>query len=237
MSFISKLVFLLLLSSLLFQKIAHAQQTFLIRGVVLEQNTKLRIALAEVKNKRTGLSVGSNDMGFFMINVALGDTLLVTKRNFEELRTVVANAKDLILFLHKGNLLNEVTIVGQTKKFDLENIRRDYKDKGSFYAGKPPLLSFLFSPLTAFYELFGKTPQQAKRFNRMYQSEIQATYIEHFFNKTLINKHTGLTGPDLDTFLINYRPDFEKVKNWTTYDGIKWINDSYKKFADTKLIK
>ncbi len=217
---------------------AFCQQNVLLNGVVFEKNTKVRVALVEVKNKQTGISVGTNDLGIFSIKVGFGDTLVLIKRNFEPMEVVVKSSKDLILYLNKGNVLNEILIKGQTKKKALEGVRKDFRGKGTFYGGKPPLLSFIFSPLTAFYELFGKTPKQARRFSRMYQNELQDSYVDQFFNKSLINHHTGLAGKELEDFMINNRPDYETAKSWTSYDGLKWITDKYKKYSDTaKVIK
>lgn len=212
---------------------AFAQQNFTVNGVLFEHASKNRIALAEIKNKQSGFSSGSNDIGLFSIKATIGDTLLITKRNFNDLQVVVSNNKDLVLYLNKGTMLNEVTVTGQTKKQTLDAMKKDYRGKGSFYGGKPPVLSFLFSPLTAFYELFGKTPKQARRFNKMYQTEMQDSQVDQLFNKTTINQQTGLTGKELENFLVNYRPTFEQAKNWNVYDSIKWINESYKKYSDT----
>lgn len=210
-----------------------AQQSSTLNGVILENATKNRVALAEIRNKQTGFSTGSNDIGFFSIKANIGDTLLITKRNFSDLEVVVRTTKDLVLYLNKGTTLNEVVITGQTKKQALNELKKDYRNKGSFHGGKPPMLSFLFTPLTAFYELFGKTPKQARRFNRMYESEMQDSHVDQFFNKTTISQQTGLSGKELEDFMVNYRPDYEHAKNWNTYDGIKWINDSFKKYSDT----
>lgn len=216
--------------------IVLAQQEFLLNGVIFENGTKVRIALAEVKNKRSGFSSGSNDLGIFSIKANIGDTLLITKRNFNDLEVVVRTTRDLMLYFNKGTILNEVVITGQTKKQTLEELKKDYRGKGSFHAGKPPVLSFLFTPLTAFYELFGKTPKQARRFNRMYQTEMQDSHVDQFFNKITINQHTGLAGKQLEDFMVNYRPDYEQAKNWNAYDAIKWINESYKKYSDTARV-
>jgi hypothetical protein len=230
----SKLKYLLCFAlPLLIAGTLHAQQDFAVTGVLFEKGSTIRIALAEVKNKRSRFSVGSNDIGIFTIKASIGDTLLVTKRNFSDLQVVVKDSKDLVLYLNKGTMLNEVVVTGQTKKQALNEVKKDFKNKGSFYGGKPPLLSFIFSPLTAFYELFGRTPKQARRFNQMYQSEMQDSHVDQYYNKTIINQQTGLTGKELEDFLVNYRPTYDQAKNWNVYDGIKWINDSYKKYSDT----
>ncbi|MES2417491.1 MAG: hypothetical protein V4541_04855 [Bacteroidota bacterium] len=226
------LIFLSFLLLLLPSKAVRAQD-FKLNGAVFEKGQNVRIALAEITNKRNRYSVGSNDIGLFTIKASIGDTLLIIKRGFNDMEVVVKAASDLIVYLNRGITLNEVVINGESKKQTLDNIRKDFKGKGSFYGGKPPFLSFLFSPLTAIYELIGKTPKNARRFNNYYQTEIQQTHIDGFFNKPIINKNTGLTGKELDDFMINYRPTYEQAKKWTSYDGLKWITDSYKKYADT----
>ena len=232
----AKLIFSLFSAIMFIGKASFAQREFNISGVIFENQTKIRMALVEIKNKRSGFSTGSNDLGIFSIKAILGDTLLVTKRNFNDMEVIVKNDRDLVLYINKGATLNEVVITGKTKKQALDELKEAYRNKGSYYGGKPPL-SLLNplggSPLTFLYELFGKTPKQAKRFNRMYQNEMQDGQVDQFFNKTVINKQTGLTGLKLEDFLVEYRPTYEQAKNWNVYDGIKWINDSYKKYSDT----
>lgn len=217
-----------------------AQEEFKLTGVIFEKATNIRIALAEVTNKRNKYTVGSNDLGLFTIKALVGDTLIINKRNFSPLMLKVTSPKDVITYLIRdANMLNEVTVFGQTKKQELSAIKRDYRNKGSFYAGKPPFLSFIFTPLTAIYELIGKTPRNARRFNNMYVTEIQNNQVDQLFNKSSINENTGLNGKELENFMVNYRPDYDKAKNWTVYDATKWIKDSYKKYSDTvkKTIK
>ncbi|WP_316810639.1 hypothetical protein [Pedobacter heparinus] len=222
----------LFLAVLLFSLPAAAQD-FLLGGVVFEKGTSNRIARSEIVNKRTGYRVNSNDLGLFQIRAIVGDTLLVMKTNFSDAETVVSSSKDILVYLTGSRMLKEVNISGQTKKQELDELKRDYKNKGSFYQGKPPFLSFLFKPLTAVYELIGRTPKNARRFGRYYETELQQTQIDGFFNEFLIQNNTDLKGPDLEKFMLDYRPEYEKARNWTQYDAVKYIRDSYKKYADT----
>lgn len=208
-------------------------QDFKLNGVVFERESKQRVALVEITNKRNKYSIGSNDIGIFTVKASIGDTLLIIKRGFNDQEIVVKSTSDLIIYLNRGISLNTVEIKGESKKQTLDAIKRDFKNKGSFYAGKPPFLSFLFTPLTALYELVGRTPKNARRFSRYYATEMQQSHIDAFFNKSIISTNTGLTGKELDNFMINYRPEFEQSKNWNTYDGLKWIKESYKKYLDT----
>lgn len=208
-------------------------QDYLLGGVVTERGTTNRIAAAQVINKRNGFRVSSNDFGLFQIRASTGDTLLVTKMNFSDAEVVVTGAKDIQVYLMGSQMLKEVNIKGQTKKQELDEMKREYRNKGSFYQGKPPFLSFLFKPLTAVYELFGRTPKNARRFGRYYETELQQTHIDGLFNEFLIQSNTDLKGKDLEQFMLDYRPEYEKSKNWAQYDAIKYIRDSYKKYTDT----
>lgn len=208
-------------------------QDFRVDGVVFDKETKQRIALAEISNKRSKYTVGSNDIGIFIMKASFGDTLVIMKRGYNDQEIVVKTANDLIIYLNRGISLNTVEIRGESKKQTLDAIKRDFKNKGSFYAGKPSFLSFIFTPITAIYELVGRTPKNARRFNRYYTTELEQTHIDAFFNKSIISTNTGLTGKALDNFMIIYRPEYEQAKNWNTYDGLKWIKESYKKYTDT----
>ena len=212
---------------------AALAQEVVVRGVVFERGTSNRIAGAEVANKRSGFKVISDDFGTFQLKAISGDTLLIIKRDFSDAEAVVQGGKDILVYLDRGRMLRQVDISGQTKKQELQELKRDYKNKGSFYQGKPPFLAFLFKPLTAVYELIGRTPRNARRFGRYYETEMQQSLIDKFFNDYSVQKNTDLKGQELENFMLNYRPEYEKAKNWAEYDAVKYIRDSYKKYTDT----
>ncbi|WP_449435835.1 hypothetical protein [Pedobacter steynii] len=229
--YLNILVFLLVLVASVSS--VSAQQEIILKGAVIEKGTSTRVAAAQVINKRLGISVISSDFGLFQIKAVPGDTLLVVKIEYSDAEAVVPAGKDLIVYLDRGRTLKEVNITGQTKKQELNDIKRDFKNKGAFYQGKPPFLSFLFKPLTAVYELFGRTPKNARRFGRYYETEMQQTLIDGFFNEIIIQNNTDLKGESLEKYMMDYRPEYEKVKNWTEYDAVKYIRESYKKYTDT----
>jgi hypothetical protein len=213
--------------------VVSAQDDFQLSGVIMVKGSTTRVALAEITNKRTQYTVGSNDLGIFQIKAIVGDTLLVIKRSFSDVEQVVLSDRDMIIYLNMGNTLSQVNIRGQSKKQELDQLKQDFRDKGSFYEGKPPLLSYIFAPLTALYELFGSTPKKARRFGKYYNTELQQTTIDGFFNESLIQQNTQLEGKDLENFMLNYRPEYSKSRNWTEYDAVKYIRDSYKQYTDT----
>lgn len=212
-------------------------QNFVLKGVVIEKGSNVRVALAEITNLNNKMGTTSNEIGLFQLNARIGDTLLVKKRNLTDQKLVVKTDDDLVIYLVRGStMLEEVTVKGQTKKQEMEEIKRDFKNSGSFYAGKPPLIllnPFGGSPLTFFYELFGKTPVRARNFNRYYKKELGLIEIDKFFNKSLVTSYTTLRGKELDKFLLDYYPSSSMASNWNNYDAVKYIKESAKQYTDT----
>lgn len=216
-----------------FTTIAFAQQQ-VVKGVVIERGSNIRIALADITNLRTKLGVGSNDLGLFQIQAKLGDTLLITKRDHADARVAVTGAQDLVVYLSRAsNQLKDVNVFADVKKQNLEEVKSEYKRKGSFYGGKPPFLSFLFSPLTAIYELVGRTPRNARRFGRYADNEIKQSEIDRYFNQSIIKNNSSLRGDSLEKYMLNCRPSYNQAEHWNSYDYIKYIKESAKNFTDT----
>ena len=197
-----------------------------IRGVIFQKGTSVRVAGATIENLRYPGASQSDKLGEFNIGAALGDTLRISMPGFLEQRIVVSSFKDQIVHLANTIQLSQVTITGQSKKQELDEIKRQYRRKGSYYAGKPPLLSYIFTPLTALYELVGKTPGQARRFNKYYSRELQESEIERRFNLRTVGSLTGYEGADLRNFIETYRPRFEEIAVWADYDLVNYIKKS-----------
>jgi len=226
-------IFLTLLVCLLSVTPLFAQQDFMLKGVLMELGNNGRVVGGQLYNKRTTFTATTNSLGIFEIKAAVGDTIQIYQRDYTDSNVVVTSAADLVIKLRRGQMLREVNINGITKKQELTDMKQEYRNKGAFYSGKPPVLSFLFKPLTALYETFGRTPRNARRFGRYYETEMQQTLIDGFFNETIIQENTDLKGADLENFMINYRPEFEKAQNWARYDAIKYIKEAYKTYKDS----
>lgn len=209
-------------------------QDFIVKGVVIERGSNIRVALAEITNMRSKIGVGSNDMGMFQLKAKVGDTLYIAKRNLVDQQVVVKGEQDLIIYLIRATTtLDEVTIRGNTKQQDLAEIKQEFKNKGVYNGGKTKFLSAFFQPLNALYNLLGKDPKNARRFGRYADNEIKQSQIDQYFNGTIIQNNTDLRGKDLETYMLNCRPEYDKAQYWSSYDYIKYIKESSKKFTDT----
>lgn len=227
----------LILACIVQSTAVFAQQEFVLKGVLFQKQNGQRVANALIFNLKKKNTVASNDLGAFNIKVSIGDTLKVFKKDFTEYIFTVADDKDVLLQLSPVIQLNEVRVVGQTKKQELEETLRQYRGQGSYYNGKPPASSFSpfgGSPVTGLYELFGKTPRQAKHFQEFAKNEMRETNIDKRFNKTLIQQVTDLKEEQIQPFMDSYRPSFDQLSAWNDYDLIDYIKKSAQGFKEGK---
>ena len=223
-------IILLIIASLIIIPV-RAQQSS-VQGLIMERSGASRIAGVKILNRKTGISTLSNELGLFRIAASVGDTLSISKSGYSDLSLTLLELSDKVLMLQPVINLSEVKVLGQSKKQEMDEIRDQYRKKGSYYAGKPPLLSYFFRPLTALYELIGKTPGQARRFNAYYTKELQESEIDRRFSAYAITKVTGLEGNDLKNFMILYRPDYQNVSKFDEYAMINYIKKSHQLFND-----
>lgn len=204
---------------------ASAQRS-VIRGVVFEKGTLNRVSNAKITNSAGQGFAQTDGLGVFSIPAAIGDTIRVAKEGYSDQTAIVSSMNDLVIQLAKPILLSEVKVTGQTKKQELDEVKKQYRKKGSYYSGKPPVLAYIFTPLTALYELVGKTPGQARRFNSYYSREVQQSEIDRRFNAGTIKGLTSYDGKDLNNFLEIYRPAYQDISGWADYDLVNYIRKS-----------
>ncbi len=214
-----------------FTNMARAQQVITVKGVISKGLSGQRVAQVIVKNLKSKDLIESDDLGWFSIKASIGDTLLFTKNEFTPLRIAVTSANDIPVYLQPAVMLDEVKIQGQTKRQEMSEIMGQYKSQGTFYDGKPPVLSFLTSPITGLYELFGATPNRAKRFAAFSKGEIEGAEVDRRYNQALVKRVTNASDTVVKRFMEYYKPSFEDLKEWNDYELIKHINEHYSAYS------
>ena len=220
-------LYLLILICLCLSVTASAQE-FTLKGVISKKNTPQRVAQVSVKNLNTKAIILSDDLGWFTIKASVGDTLTFSKEDYTPQKVAVLNQSDMPIYLQPMIVLSEVKIAGQSKKQEINAIMNDYRKQGTFYAGKPPVLSFITNPLTGIYELFGATPNRARRFAQFSKGELELAEINRRYNVAFVRQITKIPSDSLARRFMNYyTPSFEDLKGWNDYDLSKHIQKSY----------
>jgi len=209
----------------------YAQESGVIRGIVVESGSSKRLSGVTVTNKTTQRTAISNNLGTFEIYVTVGDSLTASSVGYESVSTEIKTLSDILLDMKVGTIqLETVTVDRMSKEAELRDAMQGYRKQGVYYNGKPPALAYIFNPVTSLYELFGRSPRNARRFENYMGRELEATEVDRKFSKALVQQLTGLEGEDLNNFMVWYRPSFEKVQHWQEYDATAYIMQSFKAF-------
>ncbi len=199
-----------------------------ISGLVLEKTTGKRLADVNVINLRTNRKSISNNFGVFYIDAMVGDSLSLTKVGYGSIKTTINTLEDILLEMQPGMQIEEVVVARKTKQQDMEDILRDFEKKGIYNGGKNRVGTYLNSPATALYNLFGREAKNMKRFEKFMNREVNEIAIDRIFTQKVVSETTDLEGEELLNFMELYRPPYESVIKWGQYDLLNYITTSFK---------
>jgi len=216
--------------------LSYGQQTLTVKGIIFKKSTPDRISQAVVTDLKTQTVMMSDELGGFGINTSIGDTLEITKTGYTPQKIAVLNNNDIVVYLQPVIELNQVTIKSQTKQQELNEVMKEYRSQGIFNNGKSlPVWQFINSPITAFYNLFGKAPAQARRFAEYAKNEQEASVVDKRYTRELVKSVTKMTSDDeVDKFMVAYRPSYENMKEWNDYQLIQYIKKEYNYYLKIK---
>ncbi len=211
---------------------AFAQKKeFILTGVTFKKTISAsRVANVLVANLANNAISITDDLGSFRIKCSIGDTLLFKQKDYTDLKVAIINESDLMVSLQPVINLFTVNIRDVSKKQELQQIMNDYSKQGVYNNGKPQLLSVLKSPLNGLFDFFGSGPKRARRFQQYSARELEQMEVDRRFTKTLVAQTTGYEGNKLQKFVEQYKPAYEDIKKWNSYDLISYIKKSYKDY-------
>ncbi|HTI59520.1 hypothetical protein [Mucilaginibacter sp.] len=208
--------------------ITFAQQAIKLKGVIFRKSSTERVSQVLINDLDNKNIMMSDDLGMFSINTAIGDTLLISKKGYTPVTITVQSKDDLSLYLQPVVELNQVTIKGETKKQELNDVMKQYRSQGIFYDGKSlPVFAFLNSPLTGFYNLFGKKPREARHFAAYAKTELENNEVDKRYTKTLVQSVTKLPNEEVTKFMQVYTPSYQDIIQWNDYQLITYIKKNF----------
>jgi hypothetical protein len=75
--------------------------------------------------------------------------------------------------------------------------------------------------------------KQMRVFQRRLEAYEQEKYVTHRFNRSLVERITGLKSPDLERFMLDYRPSFEMLMSFENdYEYYQYILNASRYFKD-----
>jgi hypothetical protein len=232
-------VYSVLLLLILNTIIVQGQSIKMFRAAVVQDGTKEKVQDAIVENLRTGVTKKTDGLGVFEILSSIGDSLMIYKIGYEDKYFTVTNFEDARIYIKLSHQLLEVNVNGQKKASEqLKETSSAYsKQKGIFYEGKPPiaLLSpFGGSPVTFFYELFGKDAKRVRRLNQFAANAIIEEEIARRFNAMTIKAAVPIKDEQMIAFRDDFTPKVEELRTWSDFQLIQYIKESFERFKRKK---
>lgn len=204
-----------------------AQQANGISGIVVEKGGSARLADVNVTNLRTKRRAQTNTFGVFIIEASVGDSLSLSKTGYGPVKTILNTTEDILIEMQAGLEIETVVVNRMSKEAEMRDMLDDYRKKGVYNGGKNTVGTYLGSPATALYNLFGRDAKNAKRFSKLMDRELEATKVDRVFNKTTVSSVVDLEGDELQSFMDIYRPSYNMVKNWGQYDFMHYVKRSF----------
>lgn len=204
-----------------------------ISGLVQDRSTRKAINYVDVFNVNNKEQTATNAKGEFKIKASLNDVLLFVTPGYKTDTLLLTNLNPLRRYLEKAtNLLNTVTVTNN------QTLKQQYAQ--TFNKANAVLLTpgrgLLFYP-SGYFSREGK---QARRFKRMLKRDLKEMPIDKWFNQKNIQAVLPLKQPELDAFIVMYRPTLKFVQKADANDLKFYLIDAYDKFkslpADKKVL-
>ncbi|MDB5010599.1 MAG: hypothetical protein JWQ06_1388 [Mucilaginibacter sp.] len=208
-----------------------------IAGIVFDKENQGRIAKINVVNLNSGQSVYNNLNGVFTIEAQPGDLLVFKRQEYISDTVKVQNTIPIAVYMKRSSIqLKEVTIVDTalTPEKKLAETKREYN---KIY-GSLAYHDFLSLPssggaglsIDALYNAFSRSGRNARHLRNIIDRDYKQDVIDFRFNRSLVEKITGLKDKKLTDFMQKYRPGYFFVLNATDYEFIASIKTNYKRY-------
>lgn len=213
-----------------------------IQGIVFDKDSKQRLTRVYIYNTRTGEGFYNTTKGEFKTNVQDGDVLVAALQGYG-VDTVNVRSENTILFYLKRNVIQlQEVVVKDTLGSPSDRLKAKIEEYNSAYSkGK---VGDVFSmggsnggggaglSIDALYSLLSRQGRNARQLQKIIERDYRDAMIEYRFNKTLINKVTGLSGEKLIDFKQQYKPGYYFILEANDYDLIEYIKKSYVSYLE-----
>ncbi len=216
-------------------------QKRMVKGYVRDSITGVPIVNAIITNATTNKMITPDQNGFFSITASRNDVIFINAFNYEfdTLKTIAGIPDTFHISLIRINeVLPGVTVSTQGyTRYQLDSVRR--RDEFVSDMGGIPKMKKVSKAdnmgagvginLDAFARK--RTKDRNKAYSTFNYLEKQ-TYIDYRFSPQNISQITGLKGDSLVSFMHQYTPSYEWLREHpANEDVLYYVNDKMKEFA------
>lgn len=215
---------------------SQTEETSVISGTVLNQKTQVPMQGVTIINLNKVKGTTTNVMGTFQIEAKVNDTLHLSFIGFDPLKVRVTNQWfkskiTTIELIEKAIVIDEVEITGVnlTGFLDIDAklipIRKDYRysisglyhgyEAGKRSSGFSKVMSSIFNPADALYNIFGKKPREMAKLREMKKDPTVKEVLASKFDRETLSALLGVSKKEIEDILTNcsYSETFIKTAN------------------------
>ncbi|GAA0528050.1 hypothetical protein GCM10009415_06710 [Chitinophaga japonensis] len=207
--------------------------------MVVDADTKTGLPAVTIINKRSRSGTLSNESGRFFIEAMPGDTIEFSMLSYYK-KEVVAPLESTSVNIYMPRRvfgLQEVNVRGKNYYLDSLATREEY---GRYFNYKKPgaldvLKTLPANPVTALsYLVPSKARKRKEHFREQLEYWEKEKYIDYRYSPEVVGRMTKLESPELDSFMLQYRPSYRFLETATDYDLLLYIKQSFERYQQAK---
>lgn len=224
----------------------------IISGTILNQKTQVPMQGVTVINLNKVKGTTTNAMGTFQIEAEVNDTLHLSFIGFDPLKVRVTNQWfkskiTTIELIERAVVIDEIEVTGVVLTGFLEvdtkliPLRNDYRysisglnhgyEAGKRNSGFSKVMSSIFNPADALYNIFGKKPRELAKLREMKKDPTVKEVLASKFDRETLSALLGVSKKEIEDILTNcsYSETFIKTANdLQIMDAISECYEEYK---------
>ena len=224
------------------QQLAHSQ-AITVSGTVYDITKKTPIESVSVLSN-SGKGTATDSLGRYSLTVNENDSIYFSFLNKPTPKYAVATIANPgafdISIMKKVQQLPSVFVKQRNYRMDSLQNRMEYE---KIFNYKKPGLSTSLNPSPGNVAVgldldelinmfkFRKNKRMVSFQNRLVREE-QEKYINHRFNKGLVRKLTALKEPEIDSFMVEFRPTFEMATQFNDLEFGQFIIEAFKYYKE-----
>lgn len=213
----------------------HAQ-TKPVQGIVIDKETKQRLAKVYIYNVRSKDGLYNNTKGEFSTYANPGDTLVAALSGYG-VDTIIFKGQTAAYFQLKslGIRLRDVVIAQKRltpqqqyeksiKEFRYQTMKGSSKDLLNLGTGGVGL------GIDAIYNLLSRQGRNARHLQKILEKDYREDLIDYRFKASLVKQVLGIKDTELEDFMQQYRPTYQFVLDADDYAFNVFIKNAYRSY-------
>jgi len=211
-------------------------QTKPVQGIVIDKETKQRLAKVYIYNIRTGDGLYNNTKGEFSTFAIPGDTLVAALSGYG-VDTMVFKGQTAAYFQLKSLGIRLRDVVIQQKRLSPQQLYEKNVQEYRYQTMKgssKDLLSLgnggVGLGIDAIYNLLSRQGRNARHLQKILEKDYREDLIDFRFNANLVRQVLGIKEDELTDFMQQYRPTYQFVLDADDYAFNMFIRNAYKSY-------